>query len=89
MTKLVSVVETPAYISKASKFMAGKEMEHIVNMIAVAPLSGVLIKGTGGLRKLRVGLEGRGKSGGGRVIYWFYNEGFPAVLLCDSSRGQT
>ncbi|MBQ6846188.1 MAG: type II toxin-antitoxin system RelE/ParE family toxin [Oscillospiraceae bacterium] len=33
------------------------------------PQSGDVIKGTGGARKLRIQLEGRGKSGGGRVIY--------------------
>jgi len=33
------------------------------------------------LRKLRIPLQGRGKRGGGRVIYWYYNEGYPAVLM--------
>lgn len=25
--------------------------------------------------------QARGKRGGGRVIYWFHSEGYPAVLL--------
>ena len=33
------------------------------------PRSGDVIEGTGGARKLRIQLEGRGKSGGARVIY--------------------
>ena len=33
------------------------------------PQMGDVIEGTGGARKLRIKLEGRGKSGGGRVIY--------------------
>lgn len=33
------------------------------------PQRGDVIEGTGGARKLRIQLEGRGKSGGGRVIY--------------------
>ncbi len=33
------------------------------------PQSGDVIQGTGGARKLRIRLEGKGKSGGGRVIY--------------------
>jgi hypothetical protein len=44
-------------------------------------MSGVLIKGSGGLRKLRVALQGRGKRGGGRVIYWYHSGKFPVVLL--------
>ena len=33
------------------------------------PQLGDVIEGTGGARKIRIQLEGRGKSGGGRVIY--------------------
>lgn len=33
------------------------------------PLEGDVIEDTGGARKLRILLDGRGKSGGGRVIY--------------------
>ena len=33
------------------------------------PTKGDLIQGTGGLRKVRMKLPGRGKSGGARVIY--------------------
>lgn len=33
------------------------------------PQIGDVIEGTGGARKIRIQLEGRGKSGGGRVIY--------------------
>ena len=33
------------------------------------PQMGDVIAGTGGARKIRIQLEGRGKSGGGRVIY--------------------
>ena len=38
--------------------------------ICRAPRSGKVIPETGGVRKLRVSLPGRGKSGGGRVIYF-------------------
>jgi hypothetical protein len=34
--------------------------------------SAMLIHGTGGLRKLRVGLPGRGKRGSARVIYYWW-----------------
>jgi hypothetical protein len=35
------------------------------------PDAGVIIPGSGGLRKLRWRLEGRGKRGGARVIYYW------------------
>lgn len=81
MTSLLAVVETELYISQASKLMGEAERTAIVDAVAAAPMMGVLIKGTKGLRKMRVPLQGRGKRGGGRVIYWFHSEGYPAVLL--------
>lgn len=38
--------------------------------IARAPEAGSVIRGTNGLRKIRFGYGGRGKSGGGRTIYY-------------------
>jgi len=40
-----------------------------------------LIAGTGGVRKLRWALEGRGKRGGARVIYFFHNEELPLFIF--------
>lgn len=77
---LISVVETPAYLADAQKALSEQERNTLIDMLAANPLSGVLIKGAGGLRKMRIGTEGRGKRGGGRVIYWFHSEGFPVVL---------
>jgi hypothetical protein len=57
------------------------EVDAVTGLIAVNPLRGDLIKGTGGVRKLRFAIEGRGKSGGVRVIYYFYNDSMPAFLV--------
>ncbi len=78
---LVAVIETDAYLSKAEKIMSAAERENVVLMISATPLIGDVIPGTGGLRKVRIPLQGRGKRGGGRVIYWYYNEGYPAILM--------
>ena len=43
-----------------------KELEKI---LLEEPKIGDVIQGTGGARKMRIQLDGRGKSGGGRVIY--------------------
>jgi hypothetical protein len=37
--------------------------------------------GHGRRAKVRVGLEGRGKSGGARVVYYFHSDTIPAFLL--------
>jgi hypothetical protein len=50
-------------------------------MIARAPACGVIMKGTGGVRKVRVAIGERGKSGGVRVVYFFHSEDVPTFLL--------
>jgi hypothetical protein len=61
--------------------MSDSERAQVVDMVAATPDAGVIITGSKGLRKLRIGLAGRGKRGGGRIIYWYHSPGFPAVLL--------
>jgi hypothetical protein len=78
---LVTVIETDAYLSIAAKIMSAEDMEAVVLMISENPTSGDVIPGSGGLRKMRIPLQGRGKRGGGRVIYWYYNAGYPAILM--------
>ncbi len=80
-TVLLTVVELDVYLSRAEKFLTEAERESIVNMVAANPECGALIPGTGGLRKVRVGLEGRGKRGGARVIYLFLDLETPLFLL--------
>ena len=43
--------------------------------------AGDLIPGTGGVRKLRWGLKGRGKRGGARVIYFHHDADMPLIAL--------
>lgn len=81
MTNLITVVETSVFIAKASRIMSDMERTRIVDIVAERPDAGVIVTGSKGLRKLRVALAGRGKSGGGRIIYWYHSPGYPAVLL--------
>ena len=81
MSSLTAVVETGAYLVRASRIMSDAERAHVVDVVAAQPDAGVILGGSKGLRKLRIPLAGRGKSGGGRIIYWYHSPGFPAVLL--------
>jgi hypothetical protein len=77
----ISVVETPEFLSAARKFMSDEERALLVDYLAYNPMAGDLISGTGGVRKLRWGLEGRGKRGGARVIYFHHDAGMPLFAL--------
>jgi len=53
------------------------------------PELGQIIRGSGGLRKVRWGLPGRGKSDGARVIYyWAVSEEHIYMLLMYSKSAQ-
>ncbi len=76
-----SVVELPTYLRRAEKLLAEDERRRVVDFLSLHPTAGDLIKGTGGARKVRIALEGRGKSGGARVIYYYHNARFPLFLF--------
>jgi hypothetical protein len=77
----VTVVETPEFLSAARKLMSDEERALLVDYLAYNPMAGDLVQGTGGIRKLRWGLEGRGKRGGARVIYFYHDAGMPLFAL--------
>ena len=49
--------------------LGDSELARLQSLLFMDPEAGDVIQGTGGARKVRIPLEGRGKSGGGRVIY--------------------
>lgn len=53
----------------------------LLAQIAGDPLDGDVIPDSGGLRKTRVALTGRGKSGGGRVVYAYFGEDMPVFVF--------
>jgi hypothetical protein len=80
-TPPLTVVEAPEFLSARRKLMDDDERGLLVDYLAYNPAAGDLITGTGGVRKLRWGLEGRGKRGGARVIYFFHNADMPLFVL--------
>ncbi len=61
--------------------MSDSERAELVAFIGANPESGEIIPETGGVRKLRWALAGRGKRGGARVIYCFHVQELPISLL--------
>src|SRR5689334_16973658 len=78
---MMTVAELPAYQRRASKLLADEDRRAVVDYLAAHPKAGDLIEGTGGVRKLRWSRDGRGRSGGVRVIYYFHSEAMPLYLL--------
>ena len=77
----VTVVETPEFLSATRKLLTDEERAQLVDFLAMNPDAGDLIAGTGGVRKVRWALPGRGKRGGARVIYFYHDTGMPLFAL--------
>ena len=83
-----TIVELPEFLRKAEKILSTSEITSIINYIAAHPAAGVIMQGTGGIRKLRWSAQGKGKSGGVRVIYYYRNEAMPLFLLSLFGKGE-
>ena len=77
----ITVAETQPFQRKAAQLLSEFERSELITHLSVNPSAGVLIKGAGGIRKLRWARSGRGKSGGVRVVYYFHNQEMPLYLL--------
>lgn len=75
------IVETPAYLRAVEDFWDSETQSEFKNFIGVNFLLGDIIPDTGGLRKIRWQGSGKGKRGGARIIYYFYDEDHPIYLL--------
>ena len=78
---MLTVVETSAFARRAEKLLSIEEHEELVFYLALHPQSGDEIPGTGGVRKMRFAARGKGKSGGVRVIYYFFDEVNPLYAI--------
>ena len=69
------------YLRAVNEFWDSETQTDFRNFIGLNFLSGDIIPDTGGLRKIRWKSNGKGKRGGVRVIYYFYDENHPIYLL--------
>jgi hypothetical protein len=82
----ITVSETIVFQRTATKILSIEAIDELVDFVARHPSAGDVIEGTGGLRKLRWRLSGRGKRGGARVIYYFHSDAMPLLLLLAYSK---
>jgi len=78
---LPTIVETSVFARKAEKLLTADEHEDLLFYLSAYYAAGDEIPGTGGVRKIRYATGGRGKSGGVRVIYYFFDEVNPLLAL--------
>ena len=64
-------IEAPVFTRLIHRYLNDDEYAALQWALALRPEAGTVIPGSGGIRKLRWGAEGRGKRGGLRVIYYW------------------
>ena len=84
----ITIVELPEFIRKSEKLMSAEERDQLLSFLATNPTAGVLIQGTGGVRKVRWAKGNKGKSGSTRVIYFYHNPDMPLFLLTVFSKSE-
>jgi mRNA-degrading endonuclease RelE of RelBE toxin-antitoxin system len=78
----VKIIETSIFTKKLKRLLSDEEYRRLQNELIINPTKGNVIKGSGGLRKIRWKLQGKGKSGGVRIIYyWVFSEEIILMLL--------
>ena len=77
----MEIVETEVFTKRIVEMMSDDEYMDLQEALIKKPLAGRLIPSGHGIRKLRWGIDGGGKKGGLRVIYYFLTKEETICLL--------
>ena len=78
----MELLETSIFTKQITKYLSDEEYLSFQMELVRRPDAGTIIQGSGGLRKIRWRYRGQGKSGGLRIIYyWFVNDQLILLLL--------
>lgn len=79
--ELQTVVELDEFRRQAADLMRDDERHALIDYLAQRPDSGVVVRGSGGVRKLRWQHGDRGRSGGLRVVTFYSGRDLPLFLI--------
>ncbi len=83
------IVETATYLAAAERAgMSEEDRDFVAMCIAANPRAGDLIKGSNGVRKVRIARPNTGKSSGWRVLTAYVAEVEPVYLLTVYAKNQ-
>lgn len=86
---MLTVVETPLFQKQWPAYWTEEERGEFAAFVSETPDAGDVVSGSGGIRKVRWGRAGSGKSGGVRVIYFVKTEKGEIVLLTLYAKSKT
>ena len=77
----IVVIEGSLFIGFSQEIWSEEERKMFIDWLARNPEAGAVMRGLGGVRKVRWSGSGRGKRGGARIIYYFYDANHPILLI--------
>ena len=87
-TSAMIFIETSKFTKLLSDYLSDDEYRMLQWHLQEKPDSGDIVRGSGGVRKVRWAPEGKGKSGGVRVIYYWKKSDFEIWMLTIYSKSE-
>ncbi len=81
MSHAIEFIETSVFTKQIQQIATDDELKDLQKDLISQPDKGDIIKGTGGLRKIRMATGDQGKSGGARVIYFLATDEVVYMVL--------
>jgi mRNA-degrading endonuclease RelE of RelBE toxin-antitoxin system len=75
------IIETTVFMRHVQKLLSEEEYRQLQIALIIRPDMGAIIRGSGGIRKVRWRSRGQGKRGGLRVIYYWAVERDRLLML--------
>jgi mRNA-degrading endonuclease RelE of RelBE toxin-antitoxin system len=86
---MVTFVESPLFTKQVHDYLTDEEYNVFQAFLATNPDTGAVVRGSGGVRKIRWSRKGTGKSGGVRVLYFARTEAGEIWLLLIYAKSAT
>jgi mRNA-degrading endonuclease RelE of RelBE toxin-antitoxin system len=86
--KIMEFIEATAFTKHVYNYLNDDEYLGLQSFLFKYPEAGRVVPGSGGVRKLRWAMAGKGKSGGVRIIYYFKKQDEEIWLLTIYSKNE-
>jgi mRNA-degrading endonuclease RelE of RelBE toxin-antitoxin system len=85
---IMELIEATAFTKYVYDYLTEDEYLGLQSFLLQNPEAGKIVRGSGGVRKVRWAITGKGKSGGVRVIYYFKKQDDEIWLLTIYSKNE-
>ena len=81
-------IEARVFTKLLPRYLSDDDYHGLQSYLINKPDGGVLVRGAGGVRKVRWSAEGRGKSGGIHILYYWHKSDSEIWMLTSYSKSE-